>query len=100
MAKFSFSQEWFDKTIEMRPLFNRRIPTCARSQQRGDKIILWNGAEDNVVEPAGTISLLPGRAEGDGRQNSQIPSCASSCSRALATAAAAMAQIRSILSAR
>jgi hypothetical protein len=55
MARFSFSQEWYDKTIEMRPLFNQANTNLRPLQQRGDKIILWNGAEDNVVEPAGTI---------------------------------------------
>ena len=55
MATFSFSQEWFDKSVEMRPLFNGGNTNLRPLQQRGDKIILWNGAEDNVVEPAGTI---------------------------------------------
>ena len=55
MAKFSFSQEWYDKTIEMRPLFNQANTDLRPLAKLGDKIILWNGAEDNVVEPAGTI---------------------------------------------
>jgi feruloyl esterase len=55
MAKFSFSQEWYDKTKEMRPLFNQANSNLRTLQQRGGKILLWNGAEDNVVEPAGTI---------------------------------------------
>jgi feruloyl esterase len=56
MAHFAFSQEWYDKTIEMRPLFNATNTNLRPLAQLGHKIILWNGAEDNTVEPAGTIA--------------------------------------------
>jgi hypothetical protein len=56
MATFTFSQEWYDKTIEMRPLFNATNTNLRPLAKTGHKIILWNGAEDNTVEPAGTIA--------------------------------------------
>lgn len=39
----------------MRALFNNANSNLRGVQQHGDKIILWNGAEDNVVQPADTI---------------------------------------------
>jgi feruloyl esterase len=60
MATFQFSQEWYDKTTEMRPLFNLTNTDLRPLAQLGHKIILWNGAEDNVVQPAGTIAYYEG----------------------------------------
>jgi feruloyl esterase len=56
MATFAFSQEWYDKTVEMRPLFNAGNTNLRPLAKLGHKILLWNGAEDNTVEPAGTIA--------------------------------------------
>ena len=56
MATFAFTQEWYDKTIEMRPLFNATNTNLRALAKTGHKIILWNGAEDSTVEPAGTIA--------------------------------------------
>jgi hypothetical protein len=56
MARFEFSQDWYDKTIPMRPLFNVGNTNLRPLQRNGGKILLWNGAEDNVVQPAGTIA--------------------------------------------
>lgn len=56
MATFAFTQEWYDKTIPMRPLFNATNTNLRPLAKTGHKIILWNGAEDNTVEPAGTIA--------------------------------------------
>jgi hypothetical protein len=55
MSYFAFSQEWYDKTVEMRPMFNATNTNLRPLAQLGHKILLWNGAEDNTVEPAGTI---------------------------------------------
>jgi hypothetical protein len=60
MSYFAFSQEWYDKTIEMRPLYNAANTNLRPLAQLGHKIILWNGAEDNTVEPAGTIHYFQG----------------------------------------
>jgi feruloyl esterase len=56
MAQFTFTQDWYDKTVEMRPLFNSGNTNLRPLAKSGGKIILWNGAEDNVVQPAGTIA--------------------------------------------
>ena len=55
MSQFQFNQEWYDKTIEMRPLFNAGNSDLRPLARTGHKIILWNGAEDSTVQPAGTI---------------------------------------------
>jgi hypothetical protein len=56
MATFGFNQEWFDKSQQMWPLFNAGNTDLRPLAKLGDKIVLWNGAEDNVVQPAGTIA--------------------------------------------
>lgn len=56
MAQFQFNQGWYDKSLEMRPLFNSGNTDLRPLAKLGHKIILWNGAEDNTVEPAGTIA--------------------------------------------
>jgi hypothetical protein len=60
MAKFTFTQDWWDKTNEMQPLFNIANTNLHRLAQRGSKIILWTGAEDSVVQPAVAISYYEG----------------------------------------
>ena len=56
MAQFAFTQDWYDKTAPMRPLFNATNTNLRPLAKLGHKILLWNGAEDNTVEPAGTIA--------------------------------------------
>ncbi len=56
MTTFAFNQEWFDKSKEMWPLFNAGNTDLKPLAKLGHKILLWNGAEDNVVQPAGTIA--------------------------------------------
>jgi hypothetical protein len=56
MSQFSFSQEWFDKTEDMWPLFNAGNTDLHKLAKLGDKIILWNGAEDTTVEPSTSLS--------------------------------------------
>lgn len=56
MATFGFNQEWFDKSLEMRPLFNEGNTDLRPLAKLGHKILMWNGAEDNVVQPAGTVA--------------------------------------------
>jgi feruloyl esterase len=60
MASFSFSQEWFDKTKEMWPLYNATNTDLRKLAKLGDKIILWQGAEDTTVQPATSLSLFEG----------------------------------------
>jgi hypothetical protein len=60
MARFTFTQDWFDKTVEMRPLFNQANTNLRPLAKLGGKIILWNGAEDNVVQPAVTVAYYQG----------------------------------------
>ncbi len=56
MAGFTFTQDWYSKTLEMQPLFNAGNTNLRPLAKSGGKIILWNGAQDNVVQPAGTIA--------------------------------------------
>ena len=56
MANFTFSQEWFDKTQPMWGLFNAGNTDLSKLEKLGDKIILWNGAEDTTVEPSTSLS--------------------------------------------
>lgn len=58
MAKFAFTQEWWDKTLEMAPLMNAANTNMRPFAQRGDKMILWNGAEDTTVQPSITVSYF------------------------------------------
>jgi feruloyl esterase len=56
MARFSFTQEWFDKTREMWSLYNAANTDLRKLAKLGDKIILWQGAEDTTVQPATSLS--------------------------------------------
>jgi len=60
MAQYSFTQEFLDKTIEMRPLYNATNTNLRRLAKLGGKIILWNGAEDTTVQPATSLSYYEG----------------------------------------
>jgi feruloyl esterase len=60
MAKFAFTQEWWDKTVEMAPLMNAANTNLRPFAQHGDKMILWEGAEDTTVQPAIPISYYEG----------------------------------------
>jgi feruloyl esterase len=60
MAKFTFTQDWWDKTLEMVPLMNAGNTNLRPFAQHGDKLILWDGAEDTVVQPAVPISYYEG----------------------------------------
>lgn len=60
MAQFKFDQEWWDKTLEMAPLMNAANTNLRPFAQHGDKLILWGGAEDTVVQPAIPLSYYEG----------------------------------------
>jgi feruloyl esterase len=60
MAQFAFTQEWWDKTLEMAPLMNAANTNLRPFAQHGDKMILWEGAEDTTVQPAIPISYYEG----------------------------------------
>ena len=60
MASFAFSQEWWDKTMQMAPLMNAANTDLRPYAQHGDKLILWGGAEDTTVQPAIPLSYYEG----------------------------------------
>jgi hypothetical protein len=60
MSQFAFTQEWWDKTMEMAPLMNAANTNLRPFAQHGDKLILWGGAEDTVVQPAIPLSYYEG----------------------------------------
>jgi feruloyl esterase len=60
MAQFAFTQEWFDKTMEMAPLMNAGNTNLRPFAQHGSKLILWVGAEDTTVQPSIPISYYEG----------------------------------------
>ena len=60
MAQFSFTQEFVDKTTEMKPLYNATETNLRQLAKLGDKIILWQGAEDTTVQPSTSLSYYEG----------------------------------------
>jgi feruloyl esterase len=60
VAQFQFTQDWYDKTLEMGPLMNAANTNLAPLAKRGGKLILWSGAEDTTVQPALPISYYEG----------------------------------------
>ena len=60
MAQFAFTQDWYDKTLQMGPLMNGANTDLRHLAQRGGKLILWEGAEDTTVQPAMPISYYEG----------------------------------------
>jgi len=94
VASFTFTQDWWDKTLELAPLFNAGNTNLRPFAQHGDKLILWEGGEDTTVQPAVPISYYEGVQKELGAKLTDT-SCASSCCRELATAAAAKGRIRS-----
>lgn len=60
VSQFRFTQEWYDKTLEMGPLNNAANTNLRPLAQRGGKLILWVGAEDTTVQPSMPISYYEG----------------------------------------
>jgi hypothetical protein len=60
VAQFAFTQDWFDKTLEMAPLMNAANTNLRPLAQHGSKLILWVGAEDTTVQPAMPIAYYRG----------------------------------------
>jgi feruloyl esterase len=58
--EFRFNQEWFEKTVVLAPLFNAANTNLRPFQERGGKLILWNGAEDLTVQPEISVAYYQG----------------------------------------
>jgi feruloyl esterase len=59
-AAFKFNQEWFDKVGVLAPLYNGADTNLRPFQQRGSKLLLWQGAEDATVQQQSTIAFYQG----------------------------------------
>ena len=58
--EFRFNQEWFEKTLVLAPLYNAANTNIRPFQERGGKLILWNGAEDLTVQPEISVAYYQG----------------------------------------
>ncbi len=59
-AAFKFNQEWFDKVSILAPLYNGADTNLKPFQQRGGKLLLWQGAADATVQQQSTIAYYQG----------------------------------------
>jgi len=57
---FQFTQEWFDKTLPLAPLYNGANTDLRPFQKHGSKLILWHGAADLMVQPTSSIAYYRG----------------------------------------
>jgi len=57
---FAFNQEWFDKILVLAPLYNAGNTNLRPFQERGGKLILWNGAEDLTIQPEISVAYYQG----------------------------------------
>jgi feruloyl esterase len=59
-AAFAYTQEWYDKVIASAPSFAATNTDIRPFQQRGGKLILWNGAEDLTIQPEVSVAYYQG----------------------------------------
>jgi feruloyl esterase len=57
---FTFSQDWFNKTLVLAPLYNAGNTNLRPFQEHGGKLILWNGAEDMTIQPEISVAYYQG----------------------------------------
>jgi feruloyl esterase len=55
-----FTEEWFEKTLVLSPLSNAGNTSIRPFQERGGKLILWNGAEDLTIQPEVSVAYYQG----------------------------------------
>jgi feruloyl esterase len=53
---FAYNRQWFDKVVEMAPLWNTANTNLRPFQKHGGKLILWIGASDLTVQPTTTVA--------------------------------------------
>jgi feruloyl esterase len=58
--EFDYTQEWFDKILVLAPMFDSTNTNIRPFQQRGGKLILWNGAEDLTIQPEISVAYYQG----------------------------------------
>jgi feruloyl esterase len=59
-AEFTYNLEWYNKTLALAPLFNAANTNLRPFQAHGGKLILWNGAQDNTVQPETSVAYYQG----------------------------------------
>jgi hypothetical protein len=71
---FAYTQAWYDKVNVLAPLYNAGNTDLRPFQAQGRKLILWQGAQDTVVQPASTIAWYRGvrRVLGDAGQTVRL----------------------------
>lgn len=60
MAKFTFTQEWFDRVREMGYLYNAANTNLRPFADHGGKLIVWHGGADTSVPPAISVAYYQG----------------------------------------
>ena len=61
LAKFAYTEEWFYKVNEIgAPLYDAANTNLRPFQERGGKLIVWHGLEDNSVEPQTSVFFYQG----------------------------------------
>lgn len=59
-AEFRYDQGVYDKTMPLAPLYNAANTNLAPFEKHGDKLILWHGAEDLIVQPQVSLAYYQG----------------------------------------
>ena len=60
MAKFTFTQEWFDRVREMGYFYNAANTNLRPFADHGGKLIVWHGGADTSVPPAISVAYYQG----------------------------------------
>ncbi len=61
LARFSFSEEWFNKVSELgAPLYNAGNTNLRPFEEHGGKLIVWHGLADDSVPPAMSVAFYQG----------------------------------------
>ena len=61
LARFSFTQEWFNRVSEVgAPLYNAGNTNLRPFEQHGGKLIMWHGLTDDSVPPAMSVAFYQG----------------------------------------
>jgi len=60
MAKFTFTQEWFDRVREIGYLYNAANTNLRAFADHGGSLIVWHGGADTSVPPAISVAYYQG----------------------------------------
>ncbi len=58
--RFTYTQDWFDRISALAPLYASANTNIRPFQQRGGKLILWNGGADLTIQPEVSVAYYQG----------------------------------------